>query len=101
MKTRLEPEEKLLIIPEIKAVLDGADTWEAPQLHFPVEAITNAILEIPGVKKAELEDPTYGIDGFDTNGWQWDWWQTFEYSGQRFVLSGSGYYGGHSFALED
>jgi hypothetical protein len=46
-----------------------------------------AIEAIPGMVRGE----------FDCNGWQWDWWVTYAYSGQTYRLSGSGYYGGISF----
>lgn len=32
-------------------------------------------------------------DDYDTNGWQWDWWQSFTYKDAKFVAEGSGYYG--------
>lgn len=101
MKTKLTDSESADLLPKIRAVLDGGEPWEDEQLHFPVEAIVSAILTIPGVKRAKLEDGQYGVDGFDTNGWQWDWWQNFEHNGKRYVLSGSGYYGGHGFHPAD
>lgn len=33
-------------------------------------------------------------DSFDTNGWQYDWWQQVVSFGKTMTLSGSGYYGG-------
>lgn len=101
MKTKLTPEEKSELIPHIQSVLNGGERWEAEEMHHPVEAITAAILEIDGVERTPLEDGQYGIDGFATNGWQWDWWQDFKHDGKRYVLSGSGYYGGHAFGLAD
>ncbi len=101
MKLHLTEEEKALIVPQVQAVLDGGPDWEAPDMHQPVQAIVAAILDIPGVERQPLDDPEYGIDGFSTNGWQWDWWQHFVFKGRKFTLAGSGYYGGLSFHLSD
>lgn len=101
MKTKLTDAEKAALLPHIKAVLETGQAWEDKSLHHPVEAIVSAILEIEGVARKEIEDGRYGIEGFDTNGWQWDWWQEFSHAGKRYTLSGSGYYGGHAFHLSD
>ena len=101
MKLHLTDAEKAQILPQIQAVLDGGPDWDAPDLHQPVEAIVEAILSIPGVERQPLEDPEYGIVGFSTNGWQWDWWQEFKHNGKRFTLAGSGYYGGLNFHVSD
>lgn len=101
MKLTLTTAEKADLLPKIKRVLDTGEPWEDETMHQPVDAIVSAILEINGVTRQELEDPRYGIDLFDTNGWQWDWWQEFSYRGKRYTLSGSGYHGGHTFHLSD
>jgi hypothetical protein len=101
MKLKLTKEESNALLPKIQAVLDTGTPFEDEQLHMPVEAIVNGILSIPGVTRKKFEDARYGIDGFDTNGWQWDWWQHFTHNGKEYTLSGSGYYGGHSFQLSD
>jgi hypothetical protein len=33
----------------------------------------------------------------DSNGWQWDFWQTVELDGVSYGIGGSGYYGGIRF----
>lgn len=101
MKYKLTEIETGALLPHIKAVIETGKPWEDENLHHPVEAIAEAILSIPGVKRKALDEASYGIDGFDTNGWQWDWWQHFEHGGKEYVLSGSGYYGGHAFHLAD
>lgn len=101
MKLKLTTEEKVALLPKIQAVINTGKPWEDKQLHYPVEAIVQAILSIQGMKRKELDDPRYGIKGFDTNGWQWDWWQKFAHNGKEYTLSGSGYYGGHAFHLSD
>lgn len=101
MKLKLTPTETEALLPHIKTVLDTGERWEDENLHHPVDAIVDAILSIPGMKRKKCADPQYGVDGFDTNGWQWDWWQSFSYEGKDYTLSGSGYYGGHSFGLAD
>lgn len=101
MKRKLTDEEMAALLPHIKSVLETEKEWRDENLHYPVEAIVAAILTIEGIERKKLEDARYGIDGFDTNGWQWDWWQHFSYWGKEYVLSGSGYYGGHAFFLKD
>lgn len=101
MKLKLTETELAALLPEIKQVLLTGKPWEHETLHHPVRAIVSAILTIRGMERAVLEDGDYGIEGFATNGWQWDWWQDFNYQGKRYTLSGSGYYGGHSFQLAD
>jgi hypothetical protein len=57
---------------------------------------------MPGFSKSKLaDDQLGGMDGFSTNGWEWDWWQEFEHDGKRYTLSGSGFLGGHEFGLSD
>lgn len=101
MKLQLTEDEKAEVIPQIRKVLETGEPWEAESMHHPVEAIVGAILEMPGVERQPLEDGRYGIEGFETNGWQWDWWQDFKHEGKRYTLAGSGYYGGHAFHLSD
>jgi hypothetical protein len=101
MKTKLTDSEKQSLLPHIREVIETRQKWEDGQLHYPVEAIVKAILEIEGMERKELDDSRYGIIGFNTNGWQWDWWQEFIHCGTRYTLSGSGYYGGHAFFLSD
>jgi len=99
MKSKLTKEETAFLIPKIQEVLKTGEEWIDEDLHHPVEAIVGAVLSISGMKRRTSDDPSYGVDGFETNGWQWDWWQQFEYKGKPYTLSGSGYHGGHSFSL--
>lgn len=102
MKTKLTEAESETLLPNIRRVLETGEPWENEQLHHPVEAIVAAILTIPEMERKDLgEDGQYGIEGFDTNGWQWDWWQHFAHGGKEYTLSGSGYYGGHAFHISD
>lgn len=101
MKTKLTHDETMFLFYHIARVMETGNPWEDKNLHHPVEAIVNAILTIPGMARKPIEDGRYGIEGFDTNGWQWDWWQHFTHDGKNYTLSGSGYYGGHSFQLSD
>ncbi len=34
------------------------------------------------------------LDRFDTNGWDWDWWEHFTKDDTTICVHGSGYYGG-------
>lgn len=100
MKNKLTKDEVAELIPLIKAVLESGEEWNAEALHHPAGAIIDAVLTIPGMKKKKDDDSGNG-EGFDTNGWQYDWWQTFVYKDKDYTLSGSGYYGGHTFGLAD
>lgn len=86
-----------MLTPE-QLVLQTGKMWEDKELHYPACAIINAVLSIPGVAKIATDESR---EGFDTNGWQWDWWQYVTYNGKNYTLSGSGYYGGHSFFVSD
>jgi hypothetical protein len=41
----------------------------------------------------KYEDDYENLD-FDTNGWQMDFWINLKVNNKKFILSGSGYYGG-------
>jgi len=88
------------VIPYIHGVLATGKIWENKSVHLPVEDVVNAVLTISGMERKPIEHARYGIVGFDTNGWQWDWWQHFTYEGKSYILGGSGYYGGLCFALD-
>lgn len=32
-------------------------------------------------------------EDFKTNGWEWDFWETWDYHEKEFILTGSGFYG--------
>jgi len=40
-------------------------------------------------------------EDFGTNGWQWDYWETWKKDGKYFILSGCGNNGSCSFELSD
>ena len=101
MKTQLTPEELAALLPHIHNVIKTGEPWEDDSMHHPVEAIVSAVLSIEGMERQELSEPRYGLVGFDTNGWQWDWWQEFRLDGVAYLLRGSGYYGGHEFHRSD
>lgn len=88
MIRQLSGNQKKHIQNNIRNVLDGRTTeWVAKNEYYPLMALDAAILEIDGVTLIDR----------DTNGWQWDYWQYYEFNGKTFTLSGSGYYGGHAF----
>jgi hypothetical protein len=101
MKTQLTHEELAALLPHIHDVIKTGEPWEDESMHHPVEAIVSAVLSIEGMERREVADPRYGLVGFETNGWQWDWWQDFQCGGVAYTLSGSGYYGGQSFHRSD
>jgi len=83
----------------LKCLSEGTK-WEDKEAYFPPDKIIPAILEIAGVAKDEDSDPDSN-EGFSTNGWDYDWWQSFIYNEKSYILSGSGYYGGHSFEADE
>lgn len=99
MKQKLTDTEKENLLPHILAVIATGKPWENKELHYPAGAIIAAVLSIKGMKKNEDDEDL--AEGFDTNGWQWDWWQNFKHGGKNYTLSGSGYYGGHGFHVSD
>ena len=100
MKLKLTKEERLWLMPKIMSVLETGEPWDGKDQHFPAGAIISAVLSIKGMKPRTTDDEL-GIPGFSTNGWQWDWWQAFSYKGKSYMLSGSGYHGGHTFELDE
>lgn len=98
MKLKLTDVEQADLLPKIQAVLDTGEPWNDETIHFPVEAIVSAVLSVKGMNRKVSEESR---NGFDTNGWQYDWWQNFTFKGKDYVLSGSGYYGGHAFELSE
>lgn len=100
MKFKLKKEEEKSLLENIRRVLETGKNWEKKNLHYPADAIINTVLKIPGVKKpAKVGDLWY--EGFETNGWELDWWQKFTFKGKDYTLRGSGYYGGHAFHVAD
>lgn len=99
MKHKLTPEELASLLPSVQKVLETGVPWKDDALHYPAGAIIAAVLSIKGMKKVKSEEGNG--DGFDTNGWQYDWWQQFTYKEKKYTLSGSGFNGGHAFNLAD
>lgn len=93
MIPKLTQTQRDALYANIKLVLETGKDWDGKATHFPAGAMIDAVSEYPGIDKIE--------DSFETNGWDWDWFQDFEYNGQRYTLCGSGYYGGHSFSRND
>ena len=92
--------EKTALISKIQSVLDGGKPWEDKAIHYPANNIIEAVLGIKGIERKESQS-TRCAGGFDTNGWDYDWWQYFTYNNKTYVLYGSGYYGGHGFAISE
>ncbi|HEY4417590.1 MAG TPA: hypothetical protein VGO57_18005 [Verrucomicrobiae bacterium] len=102
MKTKLTKKELDFLLPNIARVLITGDEWTDKTLHHPAGAIIAAVESLNGMEKDASKDEETGSNaGFSTNGWQWDWWQQFTHDGKRYTLSGSGFYGGHSFSVSE
>jgi len=100
MKTILTKSEHSFITTLVEKTIKSGKRWESDDMHHPAGAIIDAVLSIKGMEKQQDPDSSNG-EGFETNGWSYDWWQKFVYKGKYYTLSGSGYYGGHSFGLSD
>lgn len=70
------------VVPMILAVVEGSVPEWKSTLHFPVVELEYALWQL-GFERVEVE----------TNGWEWDWWRTYEKDGKGYTLSGSGYLG--------
>ena len=56
----------------------------------------------PNMVKEYLEGMNWKqVGDLETNGWDYDWWLTFEKGKEKFVASGSGYYGTFKFERDD
>ncbi len=101
MKNVLTQTERAALLRHIEKALRTGHEWADETLHHPAGAMIAAVLSIPGVTKSASPDDADNTSGFVVNGWQWDWLQHFSHNGKQYRLSGSGYYGGHSFGLYD
>lgn len=99
MKDKLTSTESAQLLSHINSVLKTGKPWKDEKLHHPAGAAIAAVLTIGGMAKNTTEEGNR--EGFSTNGWQYDWWQEFTHNGKEYTLSGSGYYGGHSFHVSD
>jgi len=73
---------------KVLSVLEGKEESERLIGVFPLD-VRNYIEELGGEEDS---------DRFETNGWQWDFWQYFKYKGNTYCFGGSGYYGGGTFS---
>ena len=71
----------------IKDVIDGVTS------EFESDFLTPSYID-------EFIMSKYGIrmDDIDSNGWQWDYWITYYINNVRYMLCGSGFYGGLRFS---
>lgn len=74
---------------KIKSVLDRT-TWKADLAGLMSANQACQLLETSGATSC---------DDLDTNGWDHDFWLHFTYGADRYLLSGSGWYGHLSFEL--
>jgi len=96
-KFKIDENRKKRIQDGISAALESARDWEDSNEHLPAECVRDIILEIPGVISATgPDDMSRSIRGFETNGWQWDWWLY-----RKFVVHGCGWSGGLSMEHEE
>ena len=98
MKTELTETELNAVMPHLQRVVETGEPWEDETLHFPAGLIIAAVLKLDGMTKRPRGADD---DDFETNGWDWDWWQHFLHNGTGYTLHGSGFYGGLSFEREE
>lgn len=82
-----------LMVKGIREVIDGEIESFTSKLLYPNIVIEYMVLKLGAIHK----------DGetFETNGWQWDWWDKVIVNEVTYNLSGSGYYGGVTITREE
>lgn len=81
---------KQLIIPALEQLFNGEiDSIESNYLN--PRFLINCIEELIG----EIDTD------FDCNGWEYDYWIYFEYEGQKYCISGTGYNGRLTLSREE
>lgn len=76
----------------IRHALLTSRAWEVKGDSLPIYQIKEILIELGCV----IDE-----DSFDNNGWQYDWWLSFNFQEVDFTISGSGYYGGLSLYLKE
>ena len=68
-------------------------------LSGEIDNVENDCLSI-GYVEDYLNKLGENLDDYDSNGWQHDYWMSWNINGNKYILSGSGYYGGISFSKD-
>ena len=78
-----------MVTEETKGLIESVINGDYDSVGLPLTLPCNVctFLEDKGFEESEIE----------FNGWQGDYWITFEKDDNIFTLAGSGYYGGQSF----
>jgi len=74
----------------IYEVVNGEEKLVSLVGVYPIN-VTEYIQELGG---EEIEDL------FESNGWQWDFWQKFSLNDEAYMCAGSGYYGNLTFSKQ-
>ena len=64
-----------------------------------INNINNDCLSIGDVEQY-LNELGINLDNYDSNGWQHDYWNSWDINEIKYTLAGSGYYGGISFSKD-
>ena len=81
MKDELKKQVKDLMIQDIQSVING-EKENVSLLYTRPNDIIKYIKSLGGSSQ----------DDFDTNGWQWDYWFNITLDGNKYSVSGDGYY---------
>ncbi len=79
----------------IETLVQGADTIRTDADEV---SISGAIV-VDDLFKALEKNGWERCDVFETNGWDWDWWESFTKDNIKITVSGSGFYGGCGITL--
>jgi hypothetical protein len=61
-------------------------------LSGEIKSFTTSTLMSPDVVAKIILESGFEEGDFDSNGWDWDFWQTYTKDGVKYCLSGSGWY---------
>lgn len=61
-------------------------------LNGKFDAFKTSNLIVPDKADQVLKSLGFQWEDFDSNGWDWDFWVTYSKDGNKYTLSGSGWY---------
>lgn len=68
-------------------------------LSEEIDNVENDCLSIGDVDQY-LNELGTNLDNYNSNGWQHDYWRSWNINETKYTLAGSGYYGGISFSKD-
>lgn len=84
----------------LKTLVDNFETDIQKVINGKIEEASSELLS-PGHINEYLNSLGTHNSDFESNGWEYDHWASWEIDGENYVLSGSGFYGGLAFSKAD